>query len=221
MNLASIYPRPALAPLSSVLTLVQAKATQFAGMRYTVRPTAESLKAQRKAIDAAPAFLPTLFLATDAAHNKEAAARRASEPVPDAATNLILSKTLESLDGLKRDGGARQWFDLYGMVKAMVAIQHQGAVCIDAGVILAAWEALAAIQARHMNPDTHAWAEPIKLLAPEISRLDRACHHNGAQLLHLDKGDFITAVKASEAWPAAHLLRVVAGMRKELANADG
>ena len=142
-----------------------------------------------------------------------------STPIADESVNDIITRGLNSLERLRTEGGAKQWLDLVVLVRYLVAIQLKAMVLIDTRVIVNAYDALFAIRVRHCDELSGTWTQ-IKMLAPEIAYLDKAIHHNGAQLLHLTHAQFNEAYDLGRRWTFANLSaaveRIRSGLQKEL-----
>ena len=175
--------------------------------RWGFRPTAENRKALEEA-QRKDAARPDTMVAL----NHRA---RGATPIEDEAINDILHRALGTLENLRTKGEVRPWLDLVVLVRYLVAIQQKGSVLIDAGVIVKAYDALLAIQTRHYDPASDTWS-PIKMLAPEIANLEKAIHHNGAQLLNLTHAQFNEAYELGKKWTFEHLSSVIERMRINL-----
>ena len=207
MNLSTIYPRQATEPLTSPTVLSRCHVTTFTKWRPRFRQTEEARRATLRAIDALPAYLPTF----EKASNNTAA-------ISEDTMNLVIDKMRQHLTCLRLGGTPKDWAEVFGMVRAMIGIDHIGAaVRIDRAVIIRAWDAMLSIQERHLDYETEKWKPgPLVLTGPEITALDDAIDHNQAQLMCLNRQEFITAVELSVAWSTEHLQKVVEQWRERL-----
>lgn len=142
------------------------------------------------------------------------AMRHRHEQVPDESAGKLIQMSLDSLRALQTTGERRHFLMLQGMVMAMLEIQRQGAIRIDPHVVMKAWDTMSTIQARHYDVLAGAWAEPIRMTAPEMANLESAIHHHGAQMLHSSKGELIDAIKRSQAWSQQQADAIVAKVRR-------
>ena len=147
-------------------------------------------------------------------------AHERKQAVPDDGVAKLVTWSLESLQGLRQDGQPKHFAQLQGMVGAMIAIQAVGAIWIDAAAILKAWDALAAIQARHYDAAAREWRGRLTITAPEQANIENAIHHHGAQLFHLNQGEAIDAIRRSATWSQAEADRAVAKVRAQLNEAQ-
>lgn len=192
MNLSSIYPRP-VQNLAPPTLLAQAGAMQSVQPHWVCRPsreTHEHMQSVKSPID-----------------TMQEALKRQSY-MPESTRKQLLDQVGLNIKRLKEGKGKREdWNQVFSLVRAAMAIEQQGIVRGQKTEIIAAWDAMLALQVRYYGKN--GWQSRIGFTPEQAEAIDELVVRHEVQLQFLTMGEFKAAIRVALSWSTDALNRVM------------